>query len=103
MAKIEYVKSGIYTYCNTDINDIISDLEKSKSKALSLSAPSSFSYKGYINSLPSKIGDLVDKAKKIDNILQDITKEYSDLNTRMKNDVSNLDSSIVKERDRLIV
>ncbi len=102
MAKIEYVKNGLYSYCSTDINDIITALEKAKSKASTLSSPASFSYSGYISSLSSNIGKLVAKANKIDSILKEINKEYEELNTRMKKDVDSLDSSLVKERERLI-
>ncbi len=102
MAKIEYVKNGLYPYCSTDISDIITTLEKAKSKASSLSAPSSFSYKGYISALSSNIGKLVTEANKIDGVLNTITNDYEELNTRMKKAVDNLDSSLVKERDRLI-
>lgn len=102
MAKIEYVKNGLYPYCSTDVSDITTALEKSKSKASSLSAPSSFSHKGYISSLSSNIGKLVSEVNKIDGVINTITNDYEELNTRMKKAVDNLDSSLVKERDRLI-
>lgn len=103
VAKIEYVRNGIYSYCKSDIKDIISSLEKARVISSSLSCPSGFQYKNYINSLRSVISGYVGIAENIDKILDSVSKEYDNLNEKLKNDVSFLDSSLVKERERLII
>lgn len=103
VSKIEYVKGGINSYCQTDINDVISNLEKAKACSSSLSCPGSFQYRSYINSLHSVINGYANDACKTEELLRYVTKEYDDLNERLKNDVNTLDSSLIKERERLVI
>ena len=103
MSKIEYVRNGIDSYCQSDINDIISNLEKASINSNSLSCPGSFQYRSYINSLHSVINGYATDACKIEELLRYITKEYDDLNERLKTDVETLDSSLIKERERLVI
>ncbi len=103
VAKIEYVKNGISSYCQSNINDIISNLEKAKISVSTLSCPNSFQYKNYINSLHNIISGYTTTANKIEESLNYITREYADLNDRLKTNVDTLDSSLIKERERLII
>ena len=100
---IEYVKNRIDSYCQSDINDIISNLEKASINSNSLSCPGNFQYRNYINSLHSIINDYVNDANKIEGLLKYVTKEFDDLNERLKSDVEALDSSLIKERERLVI
>ena len=103
VSKIEYVRNGIDSYCQSDINDIISNLEKAGTISNSLSCPGNFQYRNYVNSLHSIINGYVNDTYKIEELLKYVTKEFDDLNERLKNDVETLDSSLIKERESLVI
>lgn len=103
VTRIEYVKNGISYYCQSNISDIISNLEKAKINTSTLSCPNGFQYKNYINSLHNVISGYATSANKIEESLNYITREYDDLNDRLKTNVDTLDSSLIKERERLII
>lgn len=102
MTRIKYLENGIYISLKTDLDDIKSNFKSAKETASSLSCPSWFSLRSYINSLDNLIDDHIDDLEDIVDKIKYADTEYEDVTNEMCNDVDSLNTEIIKKRERLV-
>ena len=76
--------------------------QNSKNTASSLSCPSWFSLRSYVNSLDSLISDYLEDLEDIVDKIKYADTEYEDVTNEMCNDVDSLNTEIIKKRERLV-
>ena len=102
MTKLKYPINGLYKETSPYIEDSTSFLQKALNTS-SMSCPSNFAYRSYINNLPNTINGNVNGMKAIDDIISSISKEYEDLEVELTSKAKLIGDYKVNERERLII
>lgn len=103
MTRINYVENGIYTLCTDDVESISKNLKSALDSASSFSCPSWFSQRSYVMSFDNKVKDFIDEFDECDDNLKYADREYEDVTETMTQDVKALTTTVLKERERMIV
>lgn len=102
MSKIVYPEIvGLNGTVGKSLNTIKQELDKAVA-ACSFSVPSGFAYAGYVNKLPSLIGEYSLRTANIHNSLIKVDSIYSSSFEAMSSITEDLDLDIIVERERLV-
>lgn len=102
MTKLNYPSEGIYRYCRDDFELCISNLSKVISTC-NLDVPANFTYKNYLNNLPSLLNEYYKEIDSINSKLQKSNKNYDNLSDALSTSTNRMESLKIKERDRMII
>lgn len=103
MTRIKYLENGIYEQCKSSLDDIENYFSTAKTTASSLSCPSWFSLKSYINKLDNLIGEYVTDLNDIRDKIRFADTEYEDVTKNMTDDVASLSTDVLEKRERLVL
>lgn len=101
MPKINYPSDGIYRHCRNLIELISNDLLKAKSTGL-YNIPYEFVYRNYLMNLTSNLNKFHTEMNKIESKIQRVNKNYEQLTSDLVISTKKLETSRIKERDRMI-
>lgn len=94
--KLNISNAGIYNQTKYEILDVLDSLREAKNACMM--SPGSFSCSGYVDSLSSKISGFINRINSLQYAIEKTEKRYNDFLIDKKQEVSNLNEQILKER-----
>lgn len=102
MSKYRYPVEGLYNPNRASLDNAKNKISSAVSVGNSLSVPSSFAYRSYLNNLKSNLTVMKEEIDVISRLLQRIDTTYKNMSIEMHNATSKLIFNDIKERERMI-